>query len=48
MQSIVCQKTGLKGSVKFSSVVFNPINTSDILDTHEYLMKKHNTKQCLS
>ena len=30
------KKTGLKGSVKFFSVDFNPIDTNDILD----LMKK--------
>ena len=28
------KKAGLKGVVKFSSVDFNPINTSDILDIH--------------
>ena len=33
------KKTGLKGIVKFFSVDFNPIDTSDILDTHKYLMK---------
>ena len=32
-------KTELKGSVKFFSVDFNPINTSNILDIHRYLMK---------
>ena len=34
------KKTGLKGSVKFFSVDFNPIDTNDILDIHKYLMKK--------
>ena len=33
------KKTGLKGSVKFFSVDFNPIDTNDILDIHRYLMK---------
>ena len=33
------KKTGLKGSVKLFSVDFNPIDTSDILDIHKYLMK---------
>ena len=34
------KKTGLKGSVKFFSVDFNPIDTNDILDIYKYLMKK--------
>ena len=34
------KKAGLKGSVKFFSVDFNPIDTNDILDIHKYLMKK--------
>ena len=29
------KKTGLKGSVKFFSVDFNPIDTNDILDIHK-------------
>ena len=33
------RKIGLKGSVNFFSVNFNPIGTNDILDIHEYLMK---------
>ena len=33
------KKTGLKGSVKYFSVDFNPIDTSNILDIHRYLMK---------
>ena len=33
-------KTGLKGVVNFFSVDFNPIDTNDILDIHEYLMKR--------
>ena len=33
------KKTGLKGSVKFLFVDFNPIDTNDILDIHKYLMK---------
>ena len=33
------KKTGLKRSVKFFSVDFNPVDTNDILDIHKYLMK---------
>ena len=33
------KKTGLKGVVKFFSLDFNPIDTSDLLDIHKYLMK---------
>ena len=29
------KKTGLKGSVNFFSVDFNPIDTNDILDIHK-------------
>ena len=34
------EKTGLKGSVLFFSVDFNPIDTNDILDILRYLMKR--------
>ena len=34
------KKSGLKGSVKFFPVGFNPIDTNDILDIHKYLMKR--------
>ena len=34
------KKTGLKGTVKFFSVDFNPIDTNNILDIHRYLMKR--------
>ena len=34
------KKAVLKGVVKFFSVDFNPIDTSDILDIHKYLMKR--------
>ena len=37
-------KTGLKGLVKFFSLDFNHIDTTDILDIHKYLMKKHDIK----
>ena len=40
------KKRGLKGSVIFLSVDFNPTNINDILDIHKYLIKKHNKKQC--
>ena len=33
------KKTGLKEGVKFFSADFNPINHSNILDIHKYLMK---------
>ena len=31
--------TGLKGSVRFSSVDFDPIDTNNTLEIHRYLMK---------
>ena len=34
------KKTGLKRVVKFFSVDFNPVDTNDILDIHEYLIKR--------
>ena len=34
------KKTGLKVTVQCFSVNYNPINTSDILDIHRFLMKK--------
>ena len=34
------KKTGLKGSVKFFSVDFDPTDTNDILDIHKYLIKR--------
>ena len=33
------RKTGLKGSVNFLWVAFNPIDSNSILDIHKYLMK---------
>ena len=33
------KKTGLKGIVKFRFVDFNTINTNDILNIHNYLIK---------
>ena len=48
------KKSGLKGSVNFFSVDFNPIGTNEILDIHRYLMKRTKykkmfgiTKNCL-
>ena len=32
------EKAGLKGSLKFLSVDFNPIGTNDILDIHKCLL----------
>ena len=34
------KKPGLKGVVKFFSIVFNPIDINNILDIHKYLTKK--------
>ena len=33
------KKNRIKRRCKIFSVVFNPIDTNDILDTHKYLMK---------
>ena len=33
-------KTGLKGVVKCFSVDFNPIDSNNILDIHNYLLKR--------
>ena len=33
------KEAGLKGSVKFFSVDFNPIDATNLLDIHKYLMK---------
>ena len=41
------QQTGLKGSVKFLSLDFNPIDTNDILDVHKYLMNVQKRKSQL-
>ena len=40
LQLIMWKKVGLKAAVKVFSVDFNPIDTNDILDIHEYLMKR--------
>ena len=34
------RKTELKEVVKYSSVVFNPVDTNNIFDIHQYLMKR--------
>ena len=34
------KKTELKGDIKASSVDYDPINTSDILDIHRFSMKE--------
>ena len=34
------KKKGLKGSVNFFSVEFNPIDTNNVLDIHKYFMKE--------
>ena len=38
------EKTGLKGSAECFSIDFNPIDTSNISDTHKYLMKEKQYK----
>ena len=35
----IYKKTGIKGSVEFFSVDFNPIDTNDLFDIHNCLMK---------
>ena len=40
LQLIILRKKRLKGVVKFFSVYFNPIDTNDSLDIHNYLMKR--------
>ena len=34
------KKAELKGSLRFFSVDFNPIDTTDVLEIHKYLVKK--------
>ena len=36
---IIWKKEGLKGVVNFFYLNFNAMNTNNILDIHEYLMK---------
>ena len=38
------KKTGLNGYVYDFTVDYNTIDTSNIINIDEYLMKKHNTK----
>ena len=38
------KKTGLNGNVYDFSVDYNVIDTSNIIDIHKYLMKKHDIK----
>ena len=40
-------KTDLNRNVYDFSVDNNKIDTSNIIDIHKYLMKKHNIKRCL-
>ena len=40
-------KTDLNRNVYDFSVDNNMIDTSNIIDIHKYLMKKHNIKRCL-
>ena len=39
--------TRLNGRVYDFSVDYRTFDTSNIIDIHEYLMKKHNIKSCL-
>ena len=34
--------TLLKGDIKAFSVDYDPVNTSDIINIHQFLMKKYN------
>ena len=43
-KSINMKKTGLNGCVHEFSFDYNIINTSNIIDIHKYLMKKHDIK----
>ena len=38
------KKTGLNGYIYDFSVDYNTIDTSNIIDIHKYLMKKHDIK----
>ena len=38
------KKTGLSGCVYDFSVDYRTFDTSNIIDIHKYLMKKHDTK----
>ena len=40
LQSMILKKAGFKGSVKYFPVDFNPIETNNISDVHNYLMKR--------
>ena len=39
LQLTIWKKEELEGVLKLFSVVFNPVDTSDILDIHKHLMK---------
>ena len=41
------KKTGLNGYVYDFCVDYNIIDTSNIINIHKYLMKKHDIKKCL-
>ena len=41
------KKTGLNGYVHNFSVDYRAFDTSNIIDIHKYLMKKHDMKYCL-
>ena len=41
------KKTGLNGCMYDFSVDYRAFDTSNIIDIHKYLMKKHDMKYCL-
>ena len=41
------EKTGLNGYVYDFSVDYRAVDTSNIVDIHKYLIKKHGVKYCL-
>ena len=41
------KKIGLNNYIDDFSVDFNIFDTTNIIDIHKYLMKKHDIKQCL-
>ena len=47
-QLVTGRKAGLNGCVYNFSVDYKAFDTSNIIDIHKYLMKKHDMKQCLS
>ena len=40
LQLIICKETGLKRTVNFFCLDFNPIDTNNLLNIHKYLIKR--------